>query len=527
MEFKRKNKNNKKILAKGKKRLYILCLNLCGEPKTQKGVSQMKLKLILTIALLVLAFTNLGSPQVLVTRNILDYNLLGGGARARGMGGAFIGVSDDPSAASWNPAGLVQLDKYQMGASLYFLNPKLDYTTTYNIPGIPSFNNSLSQKKAMISFGSVVLPFKVYQKDLVGSVLYNKASDIYDKRVYNFLGVYYLVDSQDQVYDSIRVGDKEEEIKGGLDIVNLSLGTKVYKDLSLGVGINIYTGSYEYNSNQQIRFTWDPASDTLITYHPFIKGTYSGANFTLGALYKYRDFRIGAIVKTPFKLQEKDDVQFLKDVIINGVTITNPDAISSRPVFPVEYKQKWEIPLTVGFGVSYRMKGLTLAGDLELRNFSKAKLHYPSRWSDPNSPDTTMDLGWNSLTQFRIGGEYVYQSKYGTIPIRAGFRNEPKVFSDLKNVEITGIDFDPQAGADLKKALDVIDIIGQENGKKVTGYTLSLGTGIGWSQIKLDLTYEYSKYQTAMSGYIIGAPFDISKIVKKDNRFLVNFTGFF
>ncbi len=499
----------------------------------------MKIKLILIIALLVLAFTNQGltqtlllGNQVLVTRNILDYNLLGGGARARGMGGAFIGVSDDPSAASWNPAGLTQLDKYQMGATLYFINPSLKYTTTY---ANSDFMNSLKQNKASISFGSVILPFKIYQKEVVGSVLYNRSSDIYDKRVYNFpgdrridnFGVYYMTDTTIIGADSVRIGDKEDEITGGLDIVNLSLGTKVYKDLSLGVGLNIYTGSYEYNSNQQIRFTWNPAFDTLITYHPFIKGTYSGVNFTLGALYKYRDFRIGAIVKTPFKLQEKDDVQFLKDVIINGYTISTPDAISARPVFPVEYKQKWEIPLTVGFGVSYRMKGLTLAGDLELRNFSKAKLHYPSRWYDPNSPDTTMDLGWNSLTQFRIGGEYVYQSKYGTIPIRAGFRNDPQVFSDLKNVDMEFVDYDPQAGAKLMNSADVISIVNQTNGSKVTGNTFSLGTGIGWSQIKLDFTFEYSRYNTKMAGTILGKSFDIAKIEKKDSRFLVNFTGFF
>ncbi len=49
----------------------------------------MKIKLILIIALLVLAFANQGlaqtlwfGDQVLVTRNIFDYNLLGGGARA-------------------------------------------------------------------------------------------------------------------------------------------------------------------------------------------------------------------------------------------------------------------------------------------------------------------------------------------------------------------------------------------------------------------------------------------------------------
>jgi len=505
----------------------------------------MKIKLILTIALLTLIFTNPGfsqvlvtGNQVLVTRNILDYNLLGGGARARGMGGAFIGVSDDPSAASWNPAGLTQLDKYQMGATLYFLNPKLKYGTNYlDTAGnfYATFPNSLKQSKASISFGSVIIPFKLYQKEVVGSVLYNRSSDIYDKRIYNFpgerrinnFGVYYMTDTTTTGADSVRIGDKEEEIKGGLDIVNLSLGTKVYKDLSLGVGLNIYTGSYEYNSNQQIRFTWKPAFDTLITYHPFIKGTYSGVNFTLGALYKYRDFRFGAIVKTPFKLNEKVDAQFLKDVIINGVTIVNPGSISSSPFFPVEYKQKWEIPLTVGFGASYRIKGLTLAGDLELRNFSKAKLHYPSEFSDPNSPDTTMDLGWNSLTQFRIGGEYVYQSKYGTIPLRVGFRNDPQVFSDLKKIDMEFVDYDLEPREKLMKRADVISIISQTNGSKVTGNTFSLGTGIGWSQIKLDFTFEYSRYNTKMAGTILGKSFEIDKIEKKDSRFLVNFTGLF
>ena len=35
---------------------------------------------------------------------------IGIGARARGMGGAFVGLADDPSAVYWNPAGLSQLD---------------------------------------------------------------------------------------------------------------------------------------------------------------------------------------------------------------------------------------------------------------------------------------------------------------------------------------------------------------------------------------------------------------------------------
>ena len=36
-----------------------------------------------------------------------NWNFLGGGARARGMGGAYLGISDDAYAVTWNPAGLV------------------------------------------------------------------------------------------------------------------------------------------------------------------------------------------------------------------------------------------------------------------------------------------------------------------------------------------------------------------------------------------------------------------------------------
>ncbi|MFH0931275.1 MAG: outer membrane protein transport protein [Candidatus Zixiibacteriota bacterium] len=485
----------------------------------------MKLKLTLTIALLFLVFVNLGYPQVLVTRNIMDYNFLGGGARARAMGGAFFAVSDDPSAGSWNPAGLVQLDKYQMGATLYFINPKMDYTTSYTTS---SFPNSLKQSKSTISFGSVVIPFKLFNRDLVGSVLYNRASDIYDKRVYNGIGVFPLEDTAGNVWDTVRIWDKKEEIKGGLDVLVLSLGGKAYKDLSLGLGINIYTGSYEYNGEQLMDASWDEAvSDTSQLFRPYIKGSYSGVNFTLGAMYKYQDLRVGAVFKTPFKLKEKDDVQYLWDLIVDGVV--NPYSIQSGVFWPVEYKQKWEIPLMIGFGASYQIKGLTLAGDVELRDFSSSKLIYPKKWVDPNSPDTSMDLDWNSLTQFRIGGEYLLRTKYGTIPLRVGYRNNPHVFSDLENVELSYVDYDFAMGP------DEVTIVNQSSGDKVSGSTFSLGTGIGWKQIKLDFTYELNQYKTKMGGNIygfrdydiLGVPFDIKDIEKKDNRFLVNFTGFF
>src|SRR5262245_27042219 len=42
------------------------------------------------------------------------FNRPGSGARAAGMANAFIAVSDDGTAASWNPAGLAQLRKPEL-----------------------------------------------------------------------------------------------------------------------------------------------------------------------------------------------------------------------------------------------------------------------------------------------------------------------------------------------------------------------------------------------------------------------------
>ncbi len=41
-------------------------------------------------------------------------NVVGSGARALGMGGAFIAVADDATAASWNPGGLTQLEEPEL-----------------------------------------------------------------------------------------------------------------------------------------------------------------------------------------------------------------------------------------------------------------------------------------------------------------------------------------------------------------------------------------------------------------------------
>ena len=61
----------------------------------------------------------------------VNFNFIGSGARARSMGGAFIGVADDATAMSWNPAGLAKLDKAEASVvGLY-----VDYKVSSDLDG--------------------------------------------------------------------------------------------------------------------------------------------------------------------------------------------------------------------------------------------------------------------------------------------------------------------------------------------------------------------------------------------------------
>lgn len=75
-------------------------------------------RLFLSIVLLATSLANLPATAGGYAESLLS---LGNGARSLGMGGAFVPLADDGSAAYWNPAGLAQFRNVQVTASHAFL----------------------------------------------------------------------------------------------------------------------------------------------------------------------------------------------------------------------------------------------------------------------------------------------------------------------------------------------------------------------------------------------------------------------
>jgi len=65
-------------------------------------------------SLIAFGFLLLFSAQAFGAKYAGEFLSLGVGARALGMGGAFVGVADDVTACFWNPSGLSQLNRKQL-----------------------------------------------------------------------------------------------------------------------------------------------------------------------------------------------------------------------------------------------------------------------------------------------------------------------------------------------------------------------------------------------------------------------------
>jgi long-subunit fatty acid transport protein len=487
---------------------------------------------------------------------LTDYNFLGAGARARSMGGAFFAISDDPTAASWNPAGLSLLDKAQMDLSFNSYMDRGENTTS----GLDiSFSEKPEYDKNRLSSASVVIPFKISDKELVGSVLYQVISEIHQENKYVLVNDTLITNTGDPMFITNRQDVLEEKVTGSLDVITLALGGQIFGSFSLGLGVNIFGGGFTSNVNLSYpKYRWtmidtriDPITgDTVVTavnmymqYHPTIECDYSGFNFTIGGMYQMDKLNLATVVKTPFTLREKNDFRYLVDVWYRGVQYEGGMMSTTTEG---EADRKWKMPLMVGFGASYQLPSLTLAADLEFRNYSNSEVTYLKKVLDPNSEEITADLGWRNLTQFRLGAEYMVHTKLGDIPLRAGLRNDPKLFTDqydsmdvfMEEYIMNVPGYNPLWPEYVKSKP------GTETGSWVNGYVFSFGTGIAWSQIKLDITFEFATYDDVQRktfteiaafdpgerriSYVLWEPKEFSqKISNKYNRIMVSFTGFF
>ena len=376
-----------------------------------------------------------------------SFNPVGSGARALGMGGAFIAVADDATAASWNPAGLIQLDKPEVsivGAG-FIRDEDLDFGTN------PEANGSHSVSKARINYLSASYPFALGRFNMVISANYQNLFDL--TRNWDFI--------LNQSSNGLTVmQDVDYDQDGTLSAWGLAYCIKILPQLSFGVTLNfwedgIYKNKWKNTSVEKASIT-EPNGEKFTSKEKTVEEFFfSGFNANLGILWNVTSkLNVGAVFKTPFTADIKKQKSFSR-IEIYPDDLEDPIGNITSPPRSTEHLDL-DMPRSYGIGLAYRFSdNLTASLDLYRTEWEDFELEdSDGKKTSPICGECDVDPTY----QVRMGAEYVFtQPQKYVIPLRGG------LFYDPAPAEGSPDDY----------------------------YGFSLGSGITRERFSFDIAYQY------------------------------------
>jgi long-subunit fatty acid transport protein len=381
-------------------------------------------------------------------------NPVGSGARAQGMGSAFIAVADDATAASWNPAGLVQLERPEFS----IVGDYLYREEAFSSASRPEIDNRNSVDSINLNYLSFSYPFALWNRNMVVSANFQRLYDFDRDFEYGRSISGGVIGNETVTFDQ----------DGYLGAIGMAYALEITPRISLGVTMNVWTDALGirngWDENVRTTSTINAINNPLIGLIPVDPPQvldiqtrdeyedFSGINWNLGILWDInRYFTVGAILKTPFWGDlDHGFVQTVRDETGNLVSSTT-----------IDESAELRLPMSYGAGISCRFND----------RFSMALDAYRTDWSDytfkdgdgnkfspiDGRPIDTSDV--EDTTQVRLGAEYLllFPEKTLVVPLRAG------IFYDPEPKEGSPKDF----------------------------YGFSLGSGIGYGKVVLDAAYVF------------------------------------
>ncbi len=346
----------------------------------------------------------------------IQFNFSTPGARSLGLGGAFLGLADDATAAYTNPAGLTTLSKPEIS----FEGRQWDYTSTFTDSGHgfgPPSNEGLdtvaglqdgeaSSDTTGLSFLSYVYPknrwaFAVYRHELA-----NFETD------YRTQGAFFGAEGSVSRFFPVRAQMQ-------LDIVNYgaSLAYRLSDAFTLGVGVSFYefemdslTERFALGTNFYGAPSYDPAN--VINYQQQL-GDDDDTSFNVGILWNLSDaVSLGAV----YRQGPEFDVA--------AANIAGPAAGTPGQVFTA-VDASFTVPDVYGLGLAFRPSDVVrIAIDWNHVTYSDLTDDLQNLFG-AGSLAATQLLTVDDADEIHAGFEYVFVNGPFPIAIRLGTWYDP------------------------------------------------------------------------------------------------------
>jgi len=342
-------------------------------------------------------------------------NPVGSGARALGMGGAFIAVADDATAASWNPGGLIQLERPEVSIVGAWFSRDEDNT----FGGHPESDGSQSVSEGNLNYLSAAYPFTVFNRNMIVALTYQHLYDFNRSWQLDYLyreGGLYFDRDVDYTQD------------GGLSAIGLSCAIQVVPALSLGMTMNIWDDGISDNSWTQNTFVTALGQFGPYSLSEYYRKTdeysFDGINFNVGFLWRITEsLTLGGVIKTPFTADIEHKESLDQRIVQIGSSLPPLWEVSMHDM----YDEELDMPASYGIGIAYRFSD-QLTASFDLYRTEWGDMIYTDARGRKFSAISSVDEDQSDIdatVQARAGMEYlVIRPKY-IIPLRAGVLYDP------------------------------------------------------------------------------------------------------
>ncbi len=350
------------------------------------------------------------------TNASVPFSFANPGARSLGMGGAFIGLADDATAAYTNPGGLTQPRQTEISAEVRHTSYSLPYvnggsaTATSGSFDSSDLNSSdANSSKNNLSFLSVLFPRDRWAIALYRHELLNYSSDFSSSGAFVSFPEFGA-----GAGGNLRAFDA----KSSLTVVNygVSGAWRVNDHVSLGAGLSWY--DFDIHTTDT-RYVLDDAGQSTdeVANQQVQRGSDNAVGVNLGARFQFNDrWSMGLVYR------------YVPDFSYTATSYPGPNVLFDPVILS---NVKFDVPDSYGIGLSFR------PSDFLVLNLDVVQVQYSQLSDGMRSLFYGLDEDGNKIfndasklrvsdgTEVHLGGEYTFAQFSHPFSIRAGVWHDP------------------------------------------------------------------------------------------------------
>jgi long-subunit fatty acid transport protein len=345
---------------------------------------------------------------------IFQFRLQNPGARARGLGGAFVALADDASASFINPAGLAYLDRWEVGVEYEHSEVKGKAAQNSGTTANP-FRSSYSFKSDKVNAASVVFPIK--KGRVSGAVFYADLSPL-DRKKSASVGIPGLSTATKKFFDAgTAVGAKNA-------VAGASIGFRLSDRVSIGAALGRSKLEFAGAAVRGGRYLCAPDVDpnyicdqvNVETSYASDKDTFATVGVLLSPSHKWN---VG------FSWQKQSEYELVSNAYGYEDVYYGPYLLGRNQLVPVSFSSKFTIPTRWALGFAFKPNDrLTISSELDRIEYSDVFKGFDSQtFFDRTNPDYKFTA--RNVTELHLGVEYSVFLRNVAWSFRGGYWSDP------------------------------------------------------------------------------------------------------